>query len=87
MWSSFGQRRRVHRAAAAEGDEREVARVVAAADRDELQGIDHVLVGDADHAERRVLDRHAERVGDLLERSPRQLDVDLDLAAEEVVAG
>ena len=40
----------MHAPATAEGDQGEVARVVATVDRDELQRIDHVVVRDADDA-------------------------------------
>ena len=49
-----GERDRVHPAAAAEGDEREVARVVAAVDRDQLERVDHVVVRDPHDAARRL---------------------------------
>ena len=45
----------MHAATAAEGDQREIARVVAAVDGDQLDGVDHVVVGDADDAARRFL--------------------------------
>ena len=45
--SSLRQRRAVQRAGAAERDERELARVVAAADRDQPHGVGHVGVRDA----------------------------------------
>ena len=47
-----GELDRVHPAAAAKRHEREVARVVAAVHGDELQRVDHVVVGDPDHAAR-----------------------------------
>ena len=43
-----GDRRRVHRAGAAERQQREAARVDAALDRDHAQRPHHLLVGDAD---------------------------------------
>ena len=48
----FGEGAGVHPAAAAEGDQGEVARVVAAIDRDQLDRVDHVVVGDAHDAAR-----------------------------------
>ena len=56
----------VERAGAAVGHEHEVARVEAAADDLVLQRRRHLRVGDLDDAERRVGDREAERLGDLL---------------------
>jgi hypothetical protein len=52
----LGQRRRVHRPASTEGDQREIARVIDAADRDQLESVDHVRVSDPDHAQRRIFD-------------------------------
>ena len=80
-----GERGRVHRAGSSEGDDHEVARVAAPAHRDELEEMDHVRVRDPDHAERRVVDAHVERVCDGRERRSRPVDVERDLAAEEVV--
>ena len=74
----------VHRAAAAEGDDRKVARVAAAADGNELEQVDHVRVRDADDAERRLLDGDVELLGEGPQSLAGAIDVELDLAAEEV---
>ena len=50
------ERAGVRRPTAADGDEIDVARVVAAPHRNQLQRIDRLLVGDADHARRGPLD-------------------------------
>ena len=55
-----GKRDAVHAAAAAEGDQREIARIVAAVERHQLQRVDHVVVGDADDAARRLVGIDAE---------------------------
>ena len=76
---------RVERAGAAVGDEREVARVVAALDGDEPQRARHVLVHDREDPLGRLLDRgEAHRVGDRLDRRARRLDVERHLAAEQL---
>ena len=56
------ERVRVHRAGAAEADEQEVARVVAALHRDQVQRVDHRRVRDLDDAVRRLDDVEAERL-------------------------
>ena len=61
-----GQVGGVNRARAAEGDEAEIARVVAAADRDQADGIGHVRVGDLDDGVGGAHGVVAERRGDLL---------------------
>ena len=66
-----GERDGVHAAAAAERDEREIARIVAAIQRHELQRIDHVVVGDADDSARRLVRVDAELLADA-PRSPPQ---------------
>ena len=60
------QRAAVQRPGAAEGQQREVARVVAALDRDHADGAHHVVVDDGEDAARGRLDAHAQRLGDLL---------------------
>ena len=76
---------RVERPGAAVGDEREVARVVAALDGDEAQRARHVLVHDREDSLRGLLDRReAHRVGDRLDRGARRLDVERHLAAEQL---
>ena len=75
---------RVQRPGAAVGDERELARVVAALDGDEPQRTGHVLVDDREDPLGGLLDRgEAHRVGDRLHGRPRRLDVELHLAAEQ----
>ena len=61
--SSLRERRAVQRARAAEDDERELARVVAAPDRDQPNGVGHVCVRDLDDRARRLLEVEAERLG------------------------
>ena len=75
------------RAGAAGGDERELARVVAAADRVELDRLGHPELLDLQRAERGLLNRHPERVGERLHRRARELDVELHLAAEQAAVG
>ena len=75
----------VHRPRAAEGEEREAVRVFAALQRMDARGVGHVLVGDLVNAPGRLLDRHAQLVGDLLlDRPPRAVDIQLHAPAEEV---
>ena len=76
----------MHRPGAAEAEEREVARVVAALDGDQVERVDHRRVRDLDDPVRRLGDVEAERLrAALLDRAPRAFDVEADLAAEEVV--
>ena len=63
----------VQRAGAAEGDEREVARVVAALDRDPAEGALHVRVGDAEDGSGGLMRIAAERRRDALHRLERKL--------------
>ena len=56
----LGERGAVQRPGAAERDEREVARVVAAADRDQPHGVGHVGVGDLDDRVGRLVQLEAE---------------------------
>src|SRR5690349_13845480 len=73
----------VERPGAPEGDQVEVAEIEAAARGDRAEGLGQLRIGDADDALRRRLDSDAEWHGDiLLDRSPRQAGVELDLAAE-----
>ena len=74
---------RVQRPRAAEGDEREVARIVAALHRHQAQGAGHVLVDDREDAVRGLLEREVHRVGDRLHGGARGLDVERHLAAQE----
>ena len=76
---------RVERARAAVGDEREVARVVAALDGDEPQRARHVLVHDREDALGRLLDgAEPHRVGDRLHGRAGRVDVERHLAAEQL---
>ena len=56
-----GERAAVQRAGAAERHQREVARIVAALDRDDAHGADHVVVEDRQHAARRLRRGRASR--------------------------
>ena len=68
---------------AAEGQQHEIAQVVAAHGRDRLDGLRHLDVDDAHDAFSRLLDAHAERLGDLaLDRAPGLLGVEAHAAAE-----
>ena len=58
--------RPVHRPRPAAGDENKAARVVAALDRDALDRVQEVLLDDADYPRRRLGERDAKRIGDLL---------------------
>src|SRR5437016_4320218 len=53
-------------------------------DGDELEQVDHVRVRDADDAERRLLDGDVELLGEGPQSLAGAIDVELDLAAEEV---
>ena len=75
----------VQRAGAAEGAEREVARVEAALDQHRAQGADHVVVGDADDGERGVGDAAAEPVGEAGDGRVGGVGVEGHAAAEELV--
>ena len=73
------------RPVAAEGEQRELARVAAALGRYRLDGADHVGGRDQMGAVGRALDRHAERLGDLFgEDRARLLGVELERAADEM---
>ena len=72
----------VHRSRAAGGDQGEGRGIVAALDAEPLDGVQQVLLQQPDHASRGVLDREAERLGELgLDRLARQLAVERDGAA------
>ncbi len=80
-----GERGAVQRTGTAEGEQREVARVVAALDRDDADGADHVVVDDGEDAARRLLQAQAQRPGDAgLDRRARALHVEGEGAAEQV---
>ena len=83
--SSPGQRGRVQRAAAAEGHQREAARIDAAADRHQADAFGHLHVDHPMDAERRLAHRRAERLGDLfLDRPHGEVRVEAQRAAGEV---
>ena len=70
----------------AERHQREVARIVAALDRDHPRRQHHVGVDDRQDAQRGLDRVHAERAGNvLLDRAPGGLGVDLHLAAEDAL--
>ena len=82
-----GERRGVERPAAAEGEQREVARVVAALDGDLADRAGHRHRGDCEHPLRRRLDRpvsHADRAGHAFpDRRGSGVAVELEPAAQE----
>ena len=73
----------MQRAGAAERDERELARVVAALHGDEPQRAGHRLVRDREDALGGRVERQAGRVGDRLHGRARLLDVERHLAADQ----
>ncbi len=75
----------MHRAAAAAGDEHEVARVVAAPDRDEPQRVDHAGVGEPDDPVGGLLGGRADLLPEPPDRLQRQVAADRQAPAEEVV--
>ena len=79
----LGDRVRVQRPRAAEGDERELARVVPALDGDDPQGARHVLVDDLQDALRRLVDRQADGLRHLRDGGARRLRVERHLAADQ----
>ena len=74
----------MHPAAAAERDQSEVARVVAAVDGDELERVDHVVVGDPHDAARRLRLGDAEPLRRLRREPVDGVHVGVDLAAAEI---
>ena len=71
-------------ARAAEGQEREVARIVTTLDRDEADRADHVIVDDRKDAARGRIDAHPERLGDTgSHRAASLLLVEREAAAEQ----
>ena len=76
---------RMQRARAAEGQEREVARVEAALDQHRAERAHHVVVGDLHDGECRLLGGAAERAGDACDRFLRRFHVEGHFAAEEVL--
>ncbi len=75
----------VHRTAAAKRDQHEVTRVVAAPHRDQLDGVHLAEVGQANHAQRRLFDAHAEVARDRLHRLGGFVHTDLQLPAQEII--
>ena len=74
----------MHRPRAAEGEQRQFARIEAALDGDGADGANHIGVGDLADAIGRGLDGEAERGAErLADRSPRRLDVELQGAARQ----
>ena len=71
------------RPGAAGRDERELARVVAAPHAVQLDRLRHPELLDLQRAERGVLDRDVELLGDLRHRAARELGVELHVAAEQ----
>ena len=76
---------RVQRAGAAEGQQREVARVEAALDQHRAERAHHVVVGDLHDGERRLLRGAPKGLGDARDRLLRRCHVEGHLAAEEVL--
>ena len=74
---------REHRAAASRGDERELARVVAAAHRVQLDRLGHAVLLHLQSAERCILDGHAELGRDGLHRLLGERAVEFHAAAEQ----
>ena len=71
---------------AAIGEQHEIARIVAAPDRDFAQRVGHVGVDHVADAGGGGFDAHAERLGDLLvDRGGRRLEIELHAPAEEIV--
>ncbi len=78
----------VERSAAAEGDQREVARVVAAPDRVLLDGLDHRVGLDLQRVHRRLLHAHVQLRGQvLLDRAAGGVLVELHPSAEQLGGG
>ena len=74
------------RASAAEGDEREIARIETTVDRDEPDGVDHVEVDELDDRRRDLLDLHAELAAESRPALVRAASTSSDeLTAEEVL--
>ena len=79
------QRAAVQRPGAAEREEREVARVVAALHRHHADGADHVVVDDGEDAARGGLDAHAQRLGDAaVDRCACAFGIESEAAAQQV---
>jgi hypothetical protein len=83
----LGERARVDRARAAEGNERELARIESTLDADHAKRPHHLGVRHVDDAERRLERVHAELAADALERLLRDaLPAGAELALEAEVA-
>ena len=78
----------VHGSVAAEGHQYRIARIAAAFGGDRANGARHSRVGDEVHTVRGFLDRHAQDVRKIpLDHRPCPLDVDLEVATDQRVAG
>ena len=75
----------MHTAAAAKTDQCKVARVVAAIDGDELDSVDHIVVGDADDAARCFLPVGVEGRGQLIQCTVHRVHVRFQRAAAEIL--
>ena len=74
---------RVQRPGAAERQQREGARIVAALDRHRADRTHHVGDHDAEHAVRGALDREAESLGERRDRLAREVFIERHVAAEQ----
>src|SRR5207245_1812830 len=74
----------MHRATAAEGHEDVFARVMAFADRYELDGVDHVRVGEANNSPGHLVHRHPELARELFGRLARLLERQRHLTPQEI---
>ena len=79
------QRRDVSGSGAAGADQHEIARIIAALDRDAADAVHHVVVDDGEHAVGGLFGRHAQWVGDALKRCPGLVDAERQFAAEKTV--
>ena len=78
------ERRGVQSSTAAKGNQCKVAWVVASVDRNQLQGIDHVIVGDPDDTTRRLLRGKTETAAQMRERRLYGRHIRIDLSATEI---
>lgn len=81
----LGQATGMQRAGATEGDERELARIVAALDRQQADCLGHQRLGDADDAVRDIADVDPKRASHRLKRPERGVDVEPDNPFREVL--
>ena len=80
----LGKRVGVQRPGAAEGDQREVARIEALLHRDQPERTEHVLVDDVDDAGRSPLEIETQSRGDGLHSVDGGIDIELHLAADQL---